>query len=281
MSLIAIIEVNGVRVGLEQVSWEVSPNDDGMRLLAVNTTEGCGVATAKVYGTGQRTGRYFAICKWTDPNNPNHTHTGATGINLTSATCPTRTLTDNDFKWNCVSLVQPVRCNIKVQYLPDENPDPDKRRKRMVTELDNAIDRWNGETNHVKFVHEDFTLFPNVLVRDECLPNDPAAAFTNCPFTDPNNPSVIARIILNAYPMAGNCTDHENGWCDYDLPWDSPANESAIAHELGHVLGIIHDTFPKGMLMYNVDDANWFECAVNKPTFTEVVGVNAQYPGDP
>lgn len=42
MSLIAIIEVNGVRVGLEQVSWEVSPNDDGLRLLWFNTTEGYG-----------------------------------------------------------------------------------------------------------------------------------------------------------------------------------------------------------------------------------------------
>jgi hypothetical protein len=36
----------------------------------------------------------------------------------------------------------------------------------------------------------------------------------------------------------------------------------------------------KGMLMYGIDDANWFECAVNKPTFTEVVGINAKYPGD-
>jgi hypothetical protein len=94
-------------------------------------------------GAADGAGTYSVTCKWTDPQNPNHVHSGSTSITLTNDPCPTRNLTDQDVDFDCRNAIQPIRCNIKVKY------DPDLSRggaKSLSAELDTAIYQWNSYT---------------------------------------------------------------------------------------------------------------------------------------
>jgi hypothetical protein len=269
----AIVKVNGARIAGEPVEWRVEPLI-GMALLCGTPaiTDPCGVALCAVAGALITTGTFTIYCKWTDPNDPNHTHEGSINVTLTSIDCPTST---PDVDQDCVNAIKPTRCDIVVKYLPDAT----RRLKRMGTELDNAITNWNNATNQIKFRRSDNSILPVITVQDICDANDSNAALTSCPESGSGS-SVKAKIRLNVWWLAGNCDDHLAGWCDYDLPRDNGSIQSTITHELGHALGLCHPNTLIGNLMFP-DIRRWFECEVVTPVTIEVQTVNQKYPGNP